>query len=57
MREHFTTALDVLALLLFAAGMAALAYRWIGWTCLAVAGVIIGLGSWLAARPKSGETR
>lgn len=57
MRGYLTTALDVLGLLLFAAGMAALTYRWIGWTCLAVAGVLVLSGSALAARPKSGDPR
>lgn len=60
MREHLTTALDALALLLIGAGLAALAYRWIGWTCLAVAGVVILAGSALAAGPRSpkrGDTK
>lgn len=57
MRGYLTTALDVLGLLLFAAGMAALTYRWIGWTCLAVAGVLVLGGSALAAHSKSGDTR
>lgn len=51
MRAVLTTLLDALALLLIAAGLAALSYRWIGWSCLAVAGVVILLGSALAARP------
>jgi len=49
MREHLTTALDALGLLLIAAGLSALAYRWIGWSCLAVAGVVILGGSLFAA--------
>lgn len=53
MRGHLTTALDALGLLLLAAGVAAFTYRWIGLTCLAVAGVIILGGSALAA--KSGD--
>ena len=60
MREHLTTALDALGLLLVAAGMAALTYRWIGWTCLAVAGVIVLAGSVFAAgqgQPKRGEKK
>jgi len=57
MRGYLTTALDVLGLLLFSAGMAALTYRWIGWTCLAVAGVLVLAGSALAAHPKSGDSR
>ncbi len=50
MREHLTTALDALGLLLISAGLAALTYRWIGWACLAVAGGIVLGGSLLAAR-------
>lgn len=60
MREHLTTALDALGLLLVAAGVAALTYRWIGWTCLAVAGVIVLAGSVFAAgqgQPKRGEKK
>jgi hypothetical protein len=57
MREHLTTLLDAVGLLLFAAGMAALTYRWIGWTCLAVAGVLVIGGSALAARPKRGDAK
>lgn len=51
MRAILTTLLDALALLLIAAGLAALTYRWIGWTCLAVAGAVVLVGSALAARP------
>lgn len=50
MRGYLTTALDALGLLLFAAGMAALAYRWIGWTCLAVAGAVVLGGSAFASK-------
>ena len=60
MREHLTTALDALGLLLVAAGLSALAYRWIGWACLAVAGVVVLAGSLTAAtlaQPKRGERR
>lgn len=49
MREHLTTALDALGLLLIAAGLGALTYRWIGWACLGVAGVVVLAGSLLAA--------
>lgn len=49
MREHLTTALDALGLLLVAAGVAGGAYRWIGLWSLAVAGVIVIAGSLLAA--------
>jgi hypothetical protein len=59
MRGYLTTALDTLGLLLFAAGMGALTYRWIGWTCLSVAGMVVLAGSALAAlgSPKRGEAR
>lgn len=60
MREHLTTALDALGLLLVAAGLGALTFQWIGWTCLAVAGVVILGGSAFAAgqgRPKRGEVK
>ncbi len=55
MREVLTTALDALGLLLIAAGLGALTFQWIGWACLAVAGVLILAGSLFAAgqaRPK-----
>lgn len=45
-----TTLLDVLGVLLVAAGLAAAAYLVIGWACLAVAGVVVLAGSQLAAR-------
>lgn len=62
MREVLTTALDSLGLLLIAAGLSALTYRWIGLACLAVAGVVILVGSSLASwqgRPvkKPGDVR
>jgi hypothetical protein len=60
MRAILTTLLDALALLLIAAGLAALTYRWIGLGCLTVAGVVILLGSALAvrpARPKRGDAK
>lgn len=60
MREHLTTLLDALGLLLIAAGLAALTYQWIGWACLAVAGTIVLSGSVFAAgqgQPKRGEKR
>lgn len=59
MRELLTTVLDAVGLLLIAAGLGALSYRWIGWACLAVAGVIVLGGSLFAAsqsEPK-GEKR
>lgn len=58
MRAILTTALDALGLLLIAAGLGALTYQWIGWTCLAVAGAVVLGGSMLAAgqgRPERGE--
>lgn len=58
MREVLTTALDALGLLLFAAGLGALTYQWIGWTCLAVTGVVVLAGSALAARQtQAGDAR
>jgi len=45
MREVLTTALDALGLLLLAAGVGALTYRWIGWAALAVAGIVVLAGS------------
>lgn len=60
MREHLTTALDALGLLLIAAGLAALTYRWIGWACLTVAGVVVLAGSLAAAtlaQPRRGDHR
>lgn len=63
MRDLLTTVLDAVGLLLVAAGLAALAYRWVGWTALAVAGVVVLVGSGFAhwqARPaprkRAGET-
>lgn len=49
MRERMTTALDTVALLLIAAGAGAGAYRWLGWAALAVSGLVVLAGSWLAA--------
>jgi hypothetical protein len=50
-----TTLLDVLGLLLVAAGAAAAVWPWLGGASLAAAGVIVLAGSWLAtirARPE-----
>lgn len=56
MRELLTTVLDAVGLLLIAAGLGALTYQWIGWACLAVAGVIVLGGSLFAAsEPKGGK--
>ena len=58
MRERITTALDTAGLLLVAAGAGAGAYRWLGWAALAVSGVVVLAGSWLAADggPKGSRT-
>ena len=48
MREVLTTALDALGLLLIAAGLAALAYQWIGLASLGVAGAVVLAGSAVA---------
>lgn len=54
-----TTLLDALGLLLLAAGIGAAAYLLISWAALAVAGVVVLAGSWLAARehPAQGGER
>jgi hypothetical protein len=49
-REIVTTALDVLGLLLVAAGLTALLLPWIGWSALAAAGAVVLTGSYLATR-------
>jgi hypothetical protein len=49
-----TTLLDVLGLLLMAAGAAAAVFPWLDWACLAVAGAVILLGSQLAVRMSRG---
>lgn len=49
-RRWIAMALDLLALLLVAAGVAAAAYLLIGWACLAVAGVVVYGGSLLGDR-------
>jgi hypothetical protein len=49
-RSLLTTVLDVLGLLLVAAGAGASAARLIGWGGLAVGGVVVLAGSWAAAR-------
>lgn len=54
MRERMTTALDAAGLLLVAAGAGAGAYQAIGWAALAVTGVVILGGSWLAAGGRRG---
>lgn len=56
MRELLTTFLDALGLVLLAAGLAALAFPFVGWACLAVAGVVVLVGSLLSSwlgRPRS----
>lgn len=49
-RDLVTDLLDLVALLLVAAGLAAAAYLLIGWACLAVAGLVVGAGSQVAHR-------
>ena len=49
MHERVTTALDALGLLLVAAGAGAWLFVWIGWAALAVSGVVVLVGSALAA--------
>ncbi|WP_158778901.1 hypothetical protein [Streptomyces cellulosae] len=58
MRERMTTALDAAGLLLVAAGAGAGAYRWLGWAAIAVSGLVVLAGSWLAAGAgrKGGKT-
>jgi hypothetical protein len=48
--ELVTTLLDVLGLLLVAAGVCALVFPWLGWGGLAVAGAVVLAGSWVGAR-------
>ncbi|GII89636.1 hypothetical protein Ssi03_76260 [Sphaerisporangium siamense] len=50
MRELVTTLLDVLGLLLVAAGACAALLPLIGWGALAGAGLVVLTGSWLAVR-------
>lgn len=53
MKDSITDLLDVIGLLLFAAGIAYLTYRvfpWLEWSVLFVAGVIILGGSFLSIR-------
>ena len=50
MRDLTTTILDALGLLLLAAGVGAAMYPLISWAALAVTGVVVLAGSWLAAR-------
>jgi hypothetical protein len=48
--ELATTLLDVLGLLLVAAGVCALVFPWLGWGGLAVSGAVVLAGSFLGAR-------
>lgn len=50
MNDLVTTLLDILALLVLAAGVGAGSAHWIGWWGMAVAGVVILIGSQLASR-------
>lgn len=59
-RELVTTLLDVLGLLLLAAGVGAALLPWIGWGALTVSGAVVLAGSWWATRsarpaPRAGE--
>lgn len=56
-RELVTTFLDTVALLLMAAGLAAMTYRYLEWGCLLVAGVVVLTGSLLAAREPKQKDR
>lgn len=49
MHEIVTTALDILAILLLAAGGAALVWPMLGWGCLLIAGLVVLAGSQIAA--------
>ena len=49
MRDHVTTLLDALGLLLIAAGLGYVAYQWIGFAALAVSGVLVLAGSVIGA--------
>ena len=50
MRDRVTTLLDILGLLLLAAGLAFAAAPWIGLASVGVAGVVVLAGSQVAAR-------
>lgn len=50
MHQLVTTALDVIGLLVLAAGIVALLLPWIGWSALAAGGLVVLAGSQLAAR-------
>ncbi len=58
MREWVTTALDVLGLMLIAAGAGLAAGVLVGWSALAVSGVVVLAGSqvaaWFRDRPVGG---
>lgn len=51
MRELVTTLLDILGLLLVAAGATGGAWRLIGPAALAIGGVVVLAGSWWFAKP------
>lgn len=57
MREAMTTALDVLGLLLVAAGMAAFLWVWMGAAALAPAGFLILTASFYSDRQLVPRTR
>lgn len=54
-KEKLTDLLDVLAVLLIAAGFAAYVFPFVGWACLVLAGGIILLCSFLAAKNSKGR--
>lgn len=53
MKSIVTTILDVIGLLLLAAGFGAAVFPLVGWVSIGVAGGVVLIGSWLADR----ETR
>jgi hypothetical protein len=56
MREAMTTALDVLGLLLVAAGLAGFLWTWLGPAALAPAGFLVLSASRFASRPERANT-
>ena len=57
MRDAVMTFLDALGLVLVAAGLAAGSFRWLGWGCVAVAGVVVLSGSVFASMRPAGDVR
>jgi hypothetical protein len=52
-----TTLLDAIGLLLLAAGFAAATFFVMEWACLAVAGAVVLIGSWWAAKEPKHEAK